>query len=177
MIKILFGILLLVILSCQLTGCQAKQKVDLKPEYLSFVGDIERDSILDNPNFKLCNNQKHLFQYFNTGEGFKYEGEKPELISKIKSEYKPHTSVANQTGYIRIRFIINCKGDAGIYRVLSSDANYEPMEFDKELVGQLIEVVKKLDGWQTITKNDNPLDYYMYLIFKIEKGQIIEILP
>ncbi|QCX00997.1 hypothetical protein FGM00_13070 [Aggregatimonas sangjinii] len=158
-------------------SCQSENKNDLQPEYTRFVGDISPDSILDASDFKVCNEEKHIFQYFNTGDGFKYKGEKPALVSKIKNNFKPIAGSDYQNGYIRIRFIINCKGESGRYSVLSSDFSYEPKKFDQVIVNQLLTLVEELDGWETISKNGTSLDYYMYLIFKIENGRIIEILP
>lgn len=177
MMRILLGILALSLIPLCTISCQSKQKIDLKPEYLRFVGDIKPDSILDNSSFAVCNEEKHLFQYFNTGEGLQYEGEKSELIKEIKTQFNPVIGIENQNGYIRIRFVINCKGESGRYRVLSSDLNYEPKKFDKAIQNELLNAVKKLKGWKILSKNDRPLDYYMYLIFKIKDGQIIEILP
>jgi len=160
------------VLNCQSTTQEAPH-----PEYQRFVGDIVFDTILDKKDFKVCNGEKNMLQYFNTGEGFKYKGEKPELVKKIKKNFKPVVGNENQNGFIRIRFVINCKGESGRYRILSSDFNYEPKEFDKAIVNQLMALVKELDGWETIAKNNQTLDYYMYLIFKIDNGRISEILP
>ncbi len=177
MIRILLRISILSFLSLCTLSCQSKQKIDLKAEYMRFVGDIKQDSILDNSSFVVCNDEKHLFQYFNTGEGFRYKGEKTTLVSKIKKAYKPLQNLPNQNGYIRIRFIVNCEGEAGRFRVLASDFNYQEKEFDKAIISQLLSIVKGLDGWEIMTKNDKRLDYYLYLVFKIDNSHIIEILP
>lgn len=158
-------------------SCKSENTNNSDSGYMRFVGDIPPDSILDASGFKVCNEEKHIFQYFNTGEGFKYKGEKPALVSKIKNNFKPIAGSDDQNGYIRIRFIINCRGESGRYSVLSSDFSYEPKKFDQVVVNQLLTLVEELDGWEIISKNGTSLDYYMYLIFKIENGQIIEILP
>lgn len=164
-------------LLCFIVGCQTEEKDKEKQAYLRFVGDIKSDSLLDNPKFKTCNGDEHAFQYFNTGEGLRYKGEKTALVSAIESSYKPINSLKNQSGYIRLRFIINCKGEAGKFRVLSSDFDYQDKEFDEAIVNQLLTIVKDMDGWEIMIRNEKSLDYYLYLIFKLENGHIIEILP
>ena len=175
--KISFKILILINLMCFVVGCQTQENNRNKQTYLRLVGDIKSDSILDDPKFKTCNGDENAFQYFNTGEGLKYKGEKTTLVSKIQDSFKPVKDGENQNGYIRIRFIVNCRGDAGRFRVLSSDFDYQDKVFDKDIVNQLLNIVKDLDGWEIMTKNGKSLDYYLYLIFKLENGRIIEILP
>jgi hypothetical protein len=158
-------------------SCQSKQQDSLENTYLRFVGDIKKDSVIDNPKFKLCNSEENVFQYFTTSEGFRYEGEKPNLVSKIKKSYNPVVDVKNNSGYLRIRFVVNCQGETGRFRVIASDFQYNEKELDKAITNQLLKLVENLEGWVPMSKNDKPLDYYMYLIFKINNGQIIEILP
>ena len=141
------------------------------------MGDIESDSTLDNPKFKTCNGDENAFQYFNTGEGLRYKGEKTALVSKIYNSYRPVKNSENQSGYFRIRFMVNCNGETGRFRILSSDFDYQDKRFDEAITKQLLSIVKSLDGWQIMTKNEKSLDYYQYLIFKLENGRIIEILP
>ena len=158
-------------------SCQTDREKKDKESYLRQVGDITSDLTVDNPAFKTCNGDEYVFQYFNTGEGFKYQGEKTALVSQILNTYKPIANSKEQSGYIRIRFIVNCEGEAGRFRVISSDFDYQEKMFDKAITNQLLAILKDLDGWEIMTKNGNPLDYYLYLIFKLDNGHIIEILP
>jgi hypothetical protein len=65
-----------------------------------------------------------ILQYFNLGKGPVYSGEKSKILNTFKSKYQPITD-KNQNGLIRIRFIVNCEGKAGRFRVLQSDYNYQ----------------------------------------------------
>ncbi len=177
MMKLLSNILLPIFLLTLFATCQSGQKTLNEESYLLQVGDIRADPDLDEPAFALCNGEEYAFQYFNTGEGFRYKGEKSALITHFKQAYKPVTEGANNSGYIRIRFIVNCKGEIGRLRLLTSDFEYHPMEFHGDITEELLSIIKEMDGWEILMKNESPLDYYMYLIFKIDKGQIIEILP
>jgi len=55
--------------------------------------------------------------------------------------------------------------------------NYEPKTFDKSITKQLLEITKSLTGWKILPDEQSPEDYYQYLIFKINDGQLIEIMP
>ena len=55
--------------------------------------------------------------------------------------------------------------------------NYEQFTFDDKITNQLLMITQSLDGWKVKENNGAEIDYYQYLIFKIEKGNLIEILP
>lgn len=165
----------LAFISCQSVE-KTEKKAEEKQDYLRWVGDIEQDTLIDNPDFKVCHGDDKIFQYFNLSEGPVYSGEKTAILNRFKSEYKP-LSDNNQEGFIRIRFVVNCEGKAGRFRVLQSDYNYQEIAFDKEIVEQLLSITKGIEKWKVQYKNEIAIDYYMYLIFKITDGQLIEILP
>ena len=98
-------------------------------------------------------------------------------IYKLNTHILPKLLNKNQNGLIRIRFIVNCEGKAGRFRVLQSDYSYKEKEFNKEIVSQLLSITKQINNWEVLYKQENAVDYYMYLIFKITDGQLTEILP
>ena len=73
--------------------------------------------------------------------------------------------------------MVNCEGEAGRYRVMASDFDYQEKRFDKRIVNQLLELTKKIGKWPQKKYRSLYGDYYMYLIFKIKDGQLIEVLP
>lgn len=164
------------VLFLTLWSCQTEKKSAEKQEYLRWVGDIGQNDQIDELDFKVCNGDDKIFQYFNLGKGPVYSGEKSKVLNTFKSKYKPITG-KNENGLIRIRFIVNCEGKAGRFRVLQSDYDYQETEFDEEIVSQLLNLTKGIDKWEVLHRNEVPVDYYMYLIFKITDGQLVEILP
>ena len=160
-------LLLFLLLSCS-TGLFAQQT--------RWVEDIIPDSLLDDPTFKICNNEDQVIQYFNNSNGMEYDGDKPALTDIFQKQYKPVVS-NGQTGLIRIRFIVNCNGEAGRFRVLCSDLNYLPLKFDSKITDQLLAITKSLKGWKPKLWKEMKVDYYQYLIFKIKDGNLIAILP
>ncbi len=171
--KILFVSALFPVL---LWNCQTDKMMTEKKQYLRWVGDIESNKKMDKPDFKICNGDENVYQYFNVGQGPVYVGEKVRILDTFKEKYKP-VSKKDQNGLIRIRFVVNCDGKAGRFRVIQSDYNYQKKEFDKSIVSQLLEITKGIEDWVVLEEKDTPVDYYMYLIFKITDGKIIEILP
>jgi hypothetical protein len=110
------------------------------------------------------------------GQGPVYAGEKSSILNTFKSKYETFSD-SDQNGFIRLRFIVNCEGKTGRFRVLQSDENFEEIEFDKKIVNQLVAITKGIENWEIFYRKDDPIDYYMYLIFKIKDGQLTEILP
>lgn len=151
------------------------QQKETNSVYPNYVGDIKFDKELDNENFELCFD-KHIFQYFNDSNGLEYEGEKLAIENEFLKEFKTKYS-ANETGLIRINFVVNCKGQTDRFRLIAMDENYKEKEFDKTITEQLLKITKGLKGWKGKQKKGNNIDYYQYLIFKIENGQLKEILP
>ncbi len=151
------------------------QTSDSDSRYPRWVGDIAYDPALDDPAFKVCN-EKKARQYFNFSQGLQYEGEKAAILQAFEENYQPPAD-NQQSGWIRIRFIVNCKGETGRFRLIGASESYEEQTFDKGITGQLMSITKNLSGWKLMPDEERPGDYYQYLLFKIDNGKIIEILP
>ena len=154
--------------------CSCSQTISHKPNYPLHVGDSEFNEKLDDPNFQACNPDS-IFQYYNFGKGLQYKGEKikiEEHFSQLKTA-KPNT----QSGFITIRFIVNCKGKTGRYRVQEMDSLYAEKKFSEEFTAGYLRLTKQLNGWEVGQLEGKAYDYYQYLTFKIENGQLKEIMP
>ena len=167
-----YGYLLITLLTLILS-CSTEKVTGQK--YLRWVGDIEHDPEIDMTSFTLCNGEEYVRQYFNMYEGMQIEGEKIKIESHFKEEYKPVD--VNESGWIRIRFIVNCNGHTGRFRIIESDENYKERPFDKRIIEQLLELTKSLEGWKVLSVDSQPVDYYQYLIFKMKNGEIEKIMP
>lgn len=155
------------------TSCQTEKKAVSK--YPAHVGDIVFDEKLDNGPFKKCFNTDHGIQYYNDSKGFQYKGEKIVIEEKLRALSIKGEKKAN--GYITVRFLINCKGQTGLFRVQQMNFNYEEIQIDQNLVEQLLDFTKSLDQWIPKNLDGKEVDYYQYLTFKIENGKVSEILP
>lgn len=164
--KLLFASFLLILA----TGCSLTSK----PE----VGDIPFDPELDTADFTICNeaNMEQSYARRSDDEPTTYEGEKRGLERDILSKYQME-DILGEDGYITVRFVVNCKGDTGKFRVEEMGFDYRVKQFDQRITSQLLDIVKKLDGWVPRKRKDRTLDTFQYLTFKIQKGQIVKILP
>lgn len=152
-----------------------QNKKTTKSIYPNYIGDIEFNPKSDDPKFELCF-EKYIFQYFNNGEGLEYEGEKSAIESIFSESYKSE-KINSETGLVRINFVVNCKGKTDRFRLISMDENYNTKVFQKSITDQLLKIAKNLNGWKAKKIDEKDIDYYQYLIFKIENGQLKEILP
>ena len=143
--------------------------------YAKMTGDIQFDEQLDKKDFKLYN-EKYIFQYFNDSEGLSYEGEKLAIEQVFFERYKA-VVLEKESGFIRIRFVVNCKGETDRFRILASDESFQERIFDNKITEQILQITKELKGWKPKKYQGMLCDYYQYLIFKIDNGQIKEILP
>ncbi len=73
--------------------------------------------------------------------------------------------------------MVNCQGETDRFRLISADENYNEKTFAKSITDQLLDIAKSLNGWKVKKMKEKDIDYYQYLIFKIENGQLKEILP
>ncbi|MBP6811712.1 MAG: hypothetical protein KA138_09340 [Saprospiraceae bacterium] len=149
--------------------------IQLFAQETRWIDDIVPDSALDDSSFKICNAEEQIIQYFNDGNGVQYKNGKPAIDSIFLSAYQPLD--INESGIIRIRFVVNCSGETGRFRLLSADLNYQPYQFSSEITSQLLRITKSMEGWLPKIWKDTKIDYYQYLIFKIEKGKLTHILP
>lgn len=165
----------LILFACKGQEVAETQKVQ-KEQYLRWVDDIAYDASQDDSTFTLCDAEHRVIQYFNDTKGLLYQGGKPAIDSAFAQNYRSKSSW-DDNGLVRIRFIINCTGKTDRFRLLAMDYNYQPIEFPTRVTDQLMEITQNLDGWKTKSLKDTPVDYYQYLIFKIQNGKIINILP
>ncbi|MCB0488244.1 MAG: hypothetical protein KDC99_07200 [Cyclobacteriaceae bacterium] len=166
---IFIHIILIALCSCG----QNATKTDF--EYPLQVGDITFDPEVDDPSFKLCDEERVL-QYYNFGKGLQYKGEKP-AINEYFLKSVPISGASDDTGYLTLRFVVNCGGKTGRFRVLGIDQGYSEREFSADLTSKLLKATRQLDGWVVGEYDGRVFDYYQYLTFKIERGKLIEVLP
>lgn len=164
--------LYLSLLMSTISSCQTEKILSKYPRY---IGDIDYDSNYDKKDFYLCN-EKDIAQYHNDSNGMEYKGEKIALEEEVFTKFKPVPDTS-QNGLIRIRFIVNCKGETDRFRIISMDENYKDKEFNPKITEQLLIICKSLKAWIPKKINGKEVDYYQYLTFKIKGGILIEIMP
>ncbi|KFF20483.1 hypothetical protein IW22_12625 [Chryseobacterium sp. JM1] len=163
-----FALFSFVLMSCQTEKSMSK--------YPLTVGDIEFDEKLDDPAFKRCATEKLVnLQYYQGSKEFDYKGEKIAITEKLEKE--KISSETKTNGYITVRFLVNCEGKTGLFRVQQMNAELKETVLDKELGDRLLRFTKSLDGWIPKEIKGFKVGYYQYLTYKIENGKVSEVLP
>ncbi|MDP9958937.1 hypothetical protein [Chryseobacterium lathyri] len=163
----------LALFSFVLMSCQTEKNIN---KYPVTVGDIEFDEKLDDPDFKKCTPEKLIsLQYYQGEKGFNYKGEKLAIIEKLQKE--KISSETKMNGYITVRFLVNCEGKTGLFRVQQMNEDLKEIVLDKELGDRLLRFTKSLDGWIPQKIKGFKTGYYQYLTYKIENGKVSEVLP
>lgn len=131
-------------------------------------------------NFVICDSTD-IVDYYNYRRGDKvyrrtqYSQGKNGLRKHIISNYKNRGY--KDSGYLNFRFIVNCKGEAGAYVIHENDLDLQPKSFNKNLVDQLFKINVSLKNWTPNYMRGGHRDSYMYISYRIENGEITEILP
>ncbi|BAP33846.1 uncharacterized protein CHSO_4809 [Chryseobacterium sp. StRB126] len=169
------AVYLFTLFSFALFSCQAEKKTSKYPDT---VGDIAFDDRLDEAGFKKCGAGKDRpfsFQYYHGPKMFDYKGEKIAVKEKLKKENIYSEKKVN--GYITVRFLVNCEGKTGLFRLKHMDSDLKDVVLDEELENKLLEFTKSLNGWMPKEIEGLKVDYYQYLTYKIEDGKVSEVLP
>jgi hypothetical protein len=138
------------------------------------VGDITFDPKTDKASFELCDNG-FINQYY--GLKTTYQGGTKAIKKYLTGNYEYKTAYKNITGYITIRFVVNCKGQTDRFRVFQLDENYQRANYNISFISHLTALCKSLNGWIPGKYNNQVYDTYYYLNFKMIKGQIKDITP
>lgn len=142
------------------------------------VGDIAFDEKLDDADFKKCGvgkNRAFSYQYYHGPKTFDYKGEKIAIVEKLKKENIYTEKKIN--GYVTVRFLVNCEGKTGLFRLKHMDSDLKDVALDSELENKLLKFTKSLSGWMPKEIEGLKVDYYQYLTYKIEDGKVSEVLP
>jgi len=156
-----------------LIGCNAAN-VEVPPtkKYNDAVGDIPFQADLDDINFKLCDSTKVIHQR----TGLSYEGGNETILQEYLDKFSFQSSYAEFTGYVVIRFLMNCKNETGRFRMQILADDFSLQDCPAEMRAELLSIAQGLKGWQHAPTKDANLDYSKYINIKITHGKVIEIL-
>ena len=144
-----------------------------KEQFPHNVEYIDPEKALYGKGFQACN-EDGIAQYYNP-ERATYSKGKNGLRKFIMSNY--NNKGYSDSVYLNIRFVINCKGEAGRYIIHENSLDLEPIELDKDMTDQLFTLTRQLKDWNPVYFREKKWDSYMYISYRIENGEIIEILP
>ena len=134
------------------------------------VGDISFNEELDDSFFKVCD-ETRILQYYSVNAN--YQNGRKALKKEIWETIEPLTFKAS--GYITFRFIINCDGEIGRFRVKTIDSELKKNEFDSDKIKTLQSSIENLKHWSAGALGTKTFDSYFVLNFKIETDKITDI--
>lgn len=159
-------------------ACSQSKDGTIDKEYPLQTGDITFDPEIDDPDFKICEPNYSLQHYRAPDAGWhvRYNGDKYQLEQDIRNQYNP-IAISGQSGYYTTRFLINCEGDTGLFRVESMNKSYQAFEFDKRISDQLDQIITGLEDWIPWQHEGTNYNSYLYITIKLQDGEIEKILP
>ncbi len=109
----------------------------------------------------------------------KYPKNSASLLADARQFLGGRSNNYSGNGYISFRFTINCEGTMlNKVQVLQTDTLYKNCQFDKALINELYAFIKTLKQWKIAkTKTGISFNYKTFLTFKVNNGEIINIIP
>lgn len=167
LVILIFGLVALGYLYYQTKG---KYPVD-KEKYPQYIGKIDTSKEINTDGFEFCGRGR-IRGYYHSAAPTIYKGSKLAFRKMIQSNF--NNNQYTDQGYLSLRFNINCDGKTGNVIITELNPDLEKTTLNQDLVSELYELSIKEENWQTTGED---LNYYMYLLFKIENGKVTEILP
>jgi hypothetical protein len=130
-----------------------------------------------NPNtnleFKLCSGGKRPYYY----PTLEYKGGFYIVKKHFFDNFKA-SNYLNNTGIVKIRFDVNCKGETGNFMIDTYNMNYRATIINDEITKQLLYLTKELKNWIP-AQNDKgeTINSFKFFTFKLSDGKLVDILP
>lgn len=144
------------------------------------VAYINIEKAKNTDRFIVCDST-YIVDYYNYSPGdsiyraTSYANGKNGLRKEVLTQYKNNNY--SDSGYLNFRFIVNCHGEAGAYVIHENDLDLKPKSFNPDLVEQLFNITVSLKEWLPNFMRGENRDSYMYISYRIENGEITEIIP
>ncbi len=140
--------------------------------YIDFENTLDKDTPFD-----LCGTENSIVDYYNGGEiDAQFIGGKKPLRRYIE-ERLDASKLYQESGYLALRFVVNCEGKAGRFTTDEADLDFNKKEFPTETVQHLYEILASVPDWQPVLVREENRDAYTYITFKLKNGKIIDLLP
>lgn len=136
------------------------------------VGEIPFDPKRDDPKFKMCN-ASWVWQGYQLKTKM---DETPLLVAReFKTQFQTKDEWKNESGIIRIRFLVNCNGEADRFRLLEVDFDINEKKFSESLSAHVLSIAKSIQ-WPSRRAQQQTVDYYHHISIRIVNGQLVDII-
>ncbi|MEM7105973.1 MAG: hypothetical protein AAF502_22750 [Bacteroidota bacterium] len=174
--------------SCEGAAGRIYQVVDFSENRLILLGNNELESgrivltrqkdmpIVDqnSDHFQLCGfyaGRSHL----SVSDAHEMGGR---FIQNTFSEnFQCNASWKGITGFLRLKFMVNCEGKTGMLSWQTMDKFYKSMVVPTSLTDHLEDIFELTGNWKPLERNDYIHDAWKSIIFKIEDGNLVSIAP
>ncbi|HET8804386.1 MAG TPA: hypothetical protein VFM72_07395 [Aequorivita sp.] len=143
-------------------------------KYPNYIGYIDQSSALMNDTYSLCG-KGEIYKIHHGAPFDAYEGNKRTFTENVLKKYK--NEGYTDSGYVNFRFLVNCEGNAGWFEIIQINQDYEEVSLNTQMVDQLLKITSDPSHWAIYTSEGIPKNYYHYVSYKIENGEITAILP
>lgn len=127
---------------------------------------------MDSTECKLCANLTNIHQYYSVH--VKYPLSSEAITQWANDKINPLQDIS---GYITVRFIVNCKGEKNCFHIYQTDKEFKTVNFGNEITDKFLDFVKAMKDWPIGIVKTQAVDYYAYLTFKLNDGKIENIIP
>ncbi|MFD2571229.1 hypothetical protein ACFSUS_11340 [Spirosoma soli] len=147
------------------------------PETFRFARKIPLGDSCQPSGFQPCHNC-----FARMWHGTLLNSDKKYTIKQILNTHFQPVNKPGQSGLVRVRFVINCQGERGLFEVAGFDDDYCPRTFDPQIVDQLVRICRdyipaNLSNYSSDQLIGEPLDSATSLTFKFKDGRLTDILP
>ncbi|WP_299432865.1 hypothetical protein [uncultured Aquimarina sp.] len=144
-------------------------------KYPYYIGYLNPQNTFSPEGFILCGDKEAVYKTHHGAPKIAYSPNKGIYDRRIRSNFFKNRF--NDSGYINFRFIVNCKGEPGRFETIQTNLNLEETSHNSDLVRHLLELTSNPENWNIFIHENQPRNYYTYISYKIEHGEITEILP
>lgn len=142
------------------------QRIDARYFNGSHIGDLPGLT-----NGAACDSL-YIPQYYMTGEGF--HSNRYAVQEYFMKHFQEETN--SFSGWITIRFLVNCTGRMSGFTLTCVDEDYIPAQCPMREGGQLLRLLHALPEWR-FSYRPIEKDYYKYLTFTFSQGRLITVRP
>jgi hypothetical protein len=151
----------------------------MKPVHISFIVLILLFSttLVGAQDFYLCEGNRKwngiTLQYYHVGT------ECPGGLRALRIYFsKLQLPPSDNTGYLTLRFMVNCKGDIGMFETLGCTRDFKEMHFDDKVTRAVTRALIDFGKWNAGKTGDGvAIDSQKFLTFVIDKGKLVDIVP
>ncbi|MEL7377579.1 MAG: hypothetical protein AAFN65_11520 [Bacteroidota bacterium] len=158
----------------QIPEREYRRLLSRKPNRVAYINTNETLDI--DSEFTSCDSVDEIVDYYNGDPDGAPVGKK-RTIENLTKELWDFPNRSGESGYLTLRFVINCEGKVGRFATEQADLNFNSTTFAPDLINRAKSIVEEVSEWQPVVVRGEVRDSYAYITFKLQDAQVIDILP